>query len=384
MATPPRLKIGLVFDDSLDRPDGVQQYVRSLGEWLGRQGHEVRYLAGDTRRRDIDGLYSMSKNINTMFNGNRLSIPLPARRRHIRDVLQRESFDILHVQVPYSPFMAHRVIMAVSAKTAIIGTFHIAPYSRLVSVGARLLALWTWRSRRRLIAMVSVSSAAQAFALEAYKRPTDIIPNMVDYQRFKAGAMDLPAVRSGPLKIVFLGRLVPRKGCSVLLKAVQQLQGDTDLPSYEVIIAGKGPLDASLKQFVQTNGLSDIVRFTGYVDEADKPALFASADIAVFPSSGGESFGIILLEAMASGRAAVLAGDNPGYRSVLHNKPELLFDPNDPVALAKHLRRFMKNEAKRQEAAAWGEHHAAKYDTTVVGRQLLQLYQGALHKVRLP
>jgi phosphatidylinositol alpha-mannosyltransferase len=128
--------------------------------------------------------------------------------------------------------------------------------------------------------------------------------------------------------------------------------------------------------------LEGIVEMTGFVSEEDKPRYYASADIAVFPSSGGESFGIVLLEAMASGKAAVLAGDNPGYRSVMEPRPELLFDPNDSCGLARLLADYICSPRLRRQAAKWGEQYTRDFDVAVIGKQLERLYRQALQEKR--
>ena len=112
MKSAKRLKIGFVLDDSLDVPDGVQQYVLTVGAWMKGQGHDVHYLVGQTDRNDIPNVHSMSKNIKVRFNKNRMTMPLPTSVKAIAAILQREQFDILHVQMPYSPFMAGRLIKA--------------------------------------------------------------------------------------------------------------------------------------------------------------------------------------------------------------------------------------------------------------------------------
>ena len=143
MATPqkPR-KIGLVIDTSLDPTDGVQQYVLSIGDWLSQQGHDVHYLAGQTDKRKLPNLHSLSRNITVSFNGNRTTIPLPTSRRKLRNFIQKEQFDVLHVQTPHHPLMAQRLILAASPQTAVVGTFHILPYGALSRIGTRLLGWW--------------------------------------------------------------------------------------------------------------------------------------------------------------------------------------------------------------------------------------------------
>ncbi len=348
------LKIGLVLDDGLDKPDGVQQYILAIGGWLQGQGHEVRYLVGQTSRTDIAGVHSMSRNIRMRFNGNRMSIPLPTSRSRLRKFLQKEKFDILHIQVPYSPFMGHQLIMTADpVRTAIVGTFHIAPSNKLVSVGNRGLGVWLYRSLKRFDAMLSVSPAAADFARQTFRVESTISPNVIDYGRFHA-AKPLDRYAGSRVTILFLGRLVPRKGCLQLLKAVNGLAGRQDLPDFRVVICGTGPLEQQLRNYVDGHKLGNIVEFAGFVSEADKPRYYAAADISVFPSNGGESFGIVLLEAMASGRAAILAGDNSGYRSVLSTRSELLFDPGNPDELAARLETYLKDEALRKDIQRWG------------------------------
>src|SRR5688572_33467442 len=129
-----KLKVGLVLDGSLDKTDGVQQYVLILGKWLASEGHEVHYLVGETERTDLPNIHSLTRNVSVRFNKNRMSTPLPANLRPIRRLLQQEQFDVLHVQVPYSPVLAGRIIKAADARTAVVGTFHILPHSKFVTL----------------------------------------------------------------------------------------------------------------------------------------------------------------------------------------------------------------------------------------------------------
>jgi len=259
------LKIGFVLDDSLDKADGVQQYVLTLTAWLREQGHEVHYLVSTTKRDDIPNVHNLAKNINVRYNRNRLSIPLPSSRKAIRGLLERESFDVLHVQLPHSPWLAARVVNAAGSQTAIIGTFHIVPHTFSVRVASRLLAVWTRSSLKRFDHIVSVSTAAQAFARKTFGLNTTVLPNVIDYDRF-ATAKPFPQYHS-KLTVVFLGRLVPRKGCMTLLKAVELLTHRIkDLPAFRVVICGKGPLEAKLKTYIQEHHLASMVELTGFIE----------------------------------------------------------------------------------------------------------------------
>lgn len=372
-----KLKIGLVLDTSLDQPDGVQQYVICVGEWLRLQGHDVHYLVGESKRTDLENIWSLARNIGVRFNGNRTTIPLPTSRKTLKQFLDKENFDVLHVQLPHSPFMAQRLILAASGQTAIIGTFHIAPYNRLVSVGNRALGVWLKPSLKRFDKIVSVSAAAADFAKSSFGINTTILPNVIDYQRFNK-AKPLPAIGDKKLTIMFLGRLVPRKGCELLLEAVKILALPQDMPPFKVIICGKGPLKTKLEKYIKQNSLQEIVKLEGFVSETDKPRYYASADISVFPSRGGESFGIVLLEAMASGKAAVLAGDNPGYRTVMAPQAKLLFNPYNALELKDLLAQHIMHQNIRNRAQNWGKDYAKNFDVAVVGRKIEEIYRQAL------
>ncbi len=367
------LKIGFVLDTSLDPTDGVQQYVVTLGEWLRGQGHDVHYLVGQTEKRDLPNIHSLSRNMSVTFNGNRTTIPYPTSKRKLRAFIQNEHFDVLHVQTPHHPLMAQRLVMAADPSTVIVGTFHILPYGSLARWSNRLLGLWLRPSLKRFDKMLAVSQAAADFEKWSFGLEAQVLPNVIDVPRF-AGAE--PFERDDRLQLLFLGRLVQRKGCDILLKALAQIDR-ASLPPFRLVICGRGPLQAQLETYMRDHGLQDVVEFAGFVSEDDKPRYYASADIALFPSSAGESFGIVLIEAMASGKAAVLAGDNPGYRSVVAETDQL-FDPLDDTRLAEKLMQYMQDQTLRAQVAANGAQHTKQYDVAAVGAELVMLYQSLL------
>lgn len=375
-----RLRIGLVLDDSLDKTDGVQQYVLTVGAWLSEQGHQVHYLVGATKRSDLKNIHSLSKNVGVRFNGNRMSIPLPTAKADLKAVAGKYKFDVLHVQMPYSPFMAARLINSIEPSTVVVGTFHIVPNSLLVSTATRILRLLVLRSLKRFDAVLSVSRPAQLFAKSTFGIDSSILPNAFDYSAYKKA---LPFKKTDTtVSILYLGRLVPRKGCMELLKAIDLLAQDKRIEPFHVTICGKGPLEKELKSYVSTHELTDVVTFEGYVSEEDKPRYYASTDISVFPSTGGESFGIVLIEAMANGHAVVLAADNVGYASLLESNSTLLFKANDPTSLAAKLKEFIGSNPKRKKAAAWGSVYSRNFDVQVIGPRLEAMYGKALLKRR--
>ncbi len=364
------LKIGFVLDDSLDSSDGVQQYILGLGEWLTDQGHEVHYLVGQTKRTDLTHVHSLSQNVSVRFNGNRMSMPRPAARQPIKELLNREQFDVLHIQMPYSPWLAGRIIDLAPVQTKIVGTFHIMPYGGLQYWSARALSWWVRKTTAHMEQIFSVSEPAQAFAQELGIEST-VLPNVVDMKRF-AKAKPLKNGK-GAFKIVFLGRLVERKGCFELLQAIEVLVKSAE--DIHVTICGTGAQLETLKNWVQEHALSGYVTFAGYVAEGAKAGYLASADVAVFPSLGGESFGIVLLEAMAAGSGVVLGGNNPGYASVLGSIPRALVNPRDTAGFARQIKRLHGDPALRAELHQQQQALVKQYDVNVIGKKLVSYYQ---------
>lgn len=374
------MKIAFVLDDSLDKPDGVQQYVLTLGSWLSSQGHNVHYLAGETVRTDVSNIHSLATNLGVRFNKNRLSIPLPASLHRIAAVLDREQFDVIHVQMPYSPFLAARIIKHAAPTTAVIGTFHILPYSGLQKVASHLLRLMTRKTLKRFDKVVSVSAPAASFAKHTFGLDSDVVPNAVDLTRFE-NAAPLKKYDGDTPTIIFLGRLVERKGALEFLKMLERLLAEKS-PTFRVVMCGSGPLEKDLKRYCAKNKLDNLVEFAGFVLEEDKPSYLASADIAVFPSLGGESFGIVLIEAMAAGAKVVIAGDNPGYATVMSGAEGHLVDPRDSDGFAATIAGYLKDSHAREESLAWQAKHVKQYDVAVVGATLTKLYQDAVAKLR--
>ncbi|WP_430867795.1 glycosyltransferase family 4 protein [Demequina aurantiaca] len=373
------LKIALVLDDSIDRPDGVQQYALTLGGYLEAAGHTVHYVCSQASREDVT-VHSLARNMAVNFNGNGLRVPLPTSRKELRAFLERERYDVIHVQTPHSPLFAARVVdeaRRVQARTVrIVGTFHILPDGRVSSAGTHLLGRLLRRNLRKFDAFVAVSAPAAQFAHEAFGIDCEVIPNAVDVAAF-AGAVSDERPMRGPgdrLVVAFLGRLVERKGALELVQALGALPAQT-ARGLDVRIGGKGPLLGEIQSAIETHGLADVVRLDGFVSEADKPQFYADADLAVFPATGGESFGIVLIEAMASGAGVVMGGDNPGYRSVLGGRPEVTVDARDAAAFAVALERVLGDAGLREEIHAEQAELLRAYDINVTGAAMLELYR---------
>jgi len=260
----------------------------------------------------------------------------------------------------------------------VVGTFHILPYSFLVTAANRGLALLNLRSGKRFDQMLAVTAPAQKFAESIYGYKAAVVPNPVRIAQFALAHDENPE-----LTIVSLGRLVERKGAMHLLRAIAYLR-EHELydGAFRVVIGGKGELRPALEQFIAEHNLHDVVTLAGFVAEEDKAAFLAQGDIAVYPSTGGESFGIVLLEAMAAARGVVLGGNNPGYASVLQPYPDQLFDPTDTRQFAEKLAWYLANPMGRERAAVLQRQYVQHFDIGEVGQQLLAVYTQALQSRR--
>lgn len=376
---PKNLKIAFVIDDSLDRPDGVQQHVLTVGKWLSRRGHQVDYLTSTTQRQDLQGVYSLAQNLRLRFNGNRLGIPMLAKKKRLLKVLGQQNYDIIHIQMPYSPLLAGRIIKF-NRSAKVIGTFHILPWSKLTRQGAKLLGRFQEKQLTRFSKIISVSEPAQGFARWALGVDSEVIANPFEIEKFSAARIgprsDAPTPND-PVRIVFLGRLVERKGARALILAAARLRELSGLP-VSVVIAGRGPQLGDLQKLAVRLGMQETVSFSGFVAEEDKAGLLAGADIVALPSSAGESFGISVVEALAATRGVVIAGDNPGYRTVMAGFEENLIDPYDTEAFAQLLHRHVRDQVQRAVYSRRQLKAAARFDISEIGPQIEQVYYRSL------
>ncbi len=382
------LRVGLLIDDSLDRPDGVQQYVLTLGAWLAARGHTVHYLTASSERTDLENLHVVGRTVSVRFNGNRLGTPRPVPRADARELVARLDLDVLHVQMPYSPFLAGRVIDAVTQRdhrrTSVVGTFHIYPQSRLVSAGTRVLGVLERKRLARFDAVLAVSEAAQEFARDAFGLDAGVVGNPVDTARFVPPPHPplVPHRHADAVPhVAFLGRLVDRKGPRELVDALVRLHDDVPTLAWRATIAGRGPLLDDLRSAVARGGIGDRVTFPGFLAEEDKAAFLQGADVVALPSTGGESFGISVVEALAASRGVVLAGDNPGYRTVMRGLEDQLVAPRDTAELAGVLATWLTDlddDVTREQTVDRQRAAAARFDVDVIGAQVEAAYRAAL------
>ncbi|QZN86490.1 glycosyltransferase family 4 protein [Cellulomonas sp. C5510] len=368
------MRIGLVIDDGLDKPDGVQQIVLTLGRRLADLGHEVHYLTSSTDRTDLADLHVLGRTVSVRFNGNRLRSPLPASRARIRRLLAEVPFDVLHVTMPYSPLLAGRVVSAASPRTAVVGSFVIYPQDAVARWGIRALGLAERRRLRRFDAISALSEAARESVREAYGRDVPVIGGPVELGAAPAGGTR--RADDAPVHVVFLGRLVERKGPRELLAAMAALPAT--VRPWRLTLAGRGPLLEDLRARAAAAGIADRVDFPGFVAEEDKAALLAGADVVALPSTGGESFGMSVVEALADAGGVVLAGDNPGYRTPMAGLEAQLVDPRDTAAFSRTLARWIDDPGARLAAVGPQRAAAQRFEAGEITRQTLAWYAQAI------
>ncbi len=372
------LTIGFVFDDTLDALDGVQQHIITIGTELVRRGHDVHYLVGETHHSPVPQTVSLARNVMVSFNGNRMRIPLPVHKREIRAALAHNNYDILHIQAPYSPLFGGRVLECAPQSTGVVATYHIAPIDRRARYGGRALGLVNTHSHRRVDEVIAVSQVAAQYAQFTAHTHGTIIANPVNVEKFATAAHRATRDAAHP-HIVFLGRLVPRKGAQLLLDALDygERHGMFPMPGLHVTIAGDGPLMDDCVQ--RAARLRTPVQFVGTVDEG-KADLLASADVAVFPAIGGETFGIVLPEAIASGAGVTLAGDNPGYRWTMRGDEDALFSvgPDHARVLAERITRALTDAPWARRLHAREEALLDRYNVQAVTDEVEQVYARAI------
>lgn len=368
------MRIGIVCPYSLDVPGGVQNHVQDLAEALISLGHEVSLLAPADEHGPLPSyVVPAGRAVPVRYNGSvaRLTFgPLSAAR--VRRWLHTGRFDVLHVHEPFTPSLSMLAVWA--ARGPVVATFHTAmtrSRTMVAAQGALQLIL------ERITARIAVSDLARKVQVEHLGGGAVEIPNGVMVDRYAAAAPlpgwpgRCPPGSGGTLG--FLGRFAePRKGFPVLRDAFVRLAQRR--PGLRLLVAGPGEVDEALAAVPV--GLHDQVTFLGRVAEPDKPRMLRSVDLYVAPNTGGESFGMILTEAMAAG-TPVVASDLDAFRRVLDGAGEL-FPAGDPAALAAVLGRLLDDQPGRAALAARARQVVAGYDWPVLARRVVEVYESAI------
>jgi phosphatidylinositol alpha-mannosyltransferase len=365
------MRIGLVCPYQWDVPGGVQYHVRDLATTLRGMGHHVEVLTPADREESLPAEHFTfaGRTVPVPYNGSMASMQFgPVSAARVRRWLREGRFDVVHVHEPASPSVSLLVCMI--AKGPIVATFHAATTrSKWLAAVGPMARPWL----ERISGRIAVSDFARRVQVEHLGGDAVIIPNGVHVDGFAHGP-SLPGYTrgvDGPT-IGFLGRFdEPRKGLPVLLEALRPVVRRH--PGARLLIAGRG--DAVAVRGLIGEDLRAHVALLGELTEEDKAAFLRSVDVYVAPNLLGESFGVVLIEALAAG-APIVASDLDAFARVLeHGTAGVLVGRGDPVALAGTLCELLADPARRAELSAIGAQVAAGYDWDVLARRILAVYE---------
>ncbi|MBM7775927.1 phosphatidylinositol alpha-mannosyltransferase [Actinokineospora baliensis] len=368
------MKVGIVCPYSLDVPGGVQAHVLDLAKALRGLGHDVDVLAPADEDTPLpDYVRPAGKALGIPYNGSvaRLSFG-PVSYARVRRWVREHDFDVLHLHEPTAPSLSMLALMV--ADGPIVATFHTStPRSRTLSAFQAVLQPFL----EKITARIAVSALARRVQVEHLGGDAVEIPNGVDVDFFR-DAEPLPGYPRAGGTIGFVGRYdEPRKGMPVLLDAVDRLVDDH--PDLRLLVVGRGD-EADLLRAAGPR-VAPRIDLLGQVDDVEKARMLSSVDVYCAPNLGGESFGIILTEAMSAG-AAVVASDLDAFRRVLDDgRAGVLTPVGDPTGLADGLRAVLADARHRATLVAEGERRVANYDWSVVAAQVLRVYEQAVAAV---
>lgn len=355
------MRIAQVCPYSLSLPGGVQEQVLSLSRSLRGLGHETTVLAPCDGPPPEAGVVPLGRSIPFASNGSVAPLaPDPACAARTLAAFKAGDFDVIHLQEPFAPGPTLTALL--SNQRRMVGTFHRAggssAYTALAPIVRRLAS--------RLEVRCAVSEDARKTAHEAMGGDYEMVFNGIDIDRYAQGeawAKDAPT-------IFFVGRHEQRKGLDVLVEAM----GDIG-PDARLWVASDGPQTAELRAKTIDD---ERIEWLGRISNEEKAARLRAADVFCAPSLHGESFGVVLLEAMAAG-APIVASDLPGYRNVARpDEHAVLVQPGDATALASALNKLLGDEGRRDEFRAAGRERAGEFSMDALARRYLSIYEASV------
>lgn len=376
------MRIGIVCPYSWDVPGGVQFHIRDLAEHLIRRGHEVSVLApADDETPLPPYVVSAGRAVPVPYNGSvaRLNFGFLSAAR-VRRWLHDGTFDVIHIHEPASPSLG--LLACWAAQGPIVATFHTSnPRSRAMVAAYSILQA----ALEKISARIAVSEYARRTLVEHLGGDAVVIPNGVDVDFFARakpkpewqsegarGSVEGGGGRRAGGTLGFIGRIdEPRKGLPVLMKALPKILAER--PGTRLLVAGRGDEEEAVESLPAE--MRSRVEFLGMISDEDKARFLRSVDVYVAPNTGGESFGIILVEAMSAG-APVLASDLDAFAQVLdQGAAGELFANEDADDLAAAALRLLGDPERRAELRARGSAHVRRFDWSTVGADILSVYE---------
>jgi len=366
------VKILLVCPYDWEAAGGVQVHVRQLAVELRTRGHRTTILAPGSRPSEDTGVRIVGRPVRVPYRGTVAPISFsPGAWRRIRSAMRSFDPDLIHAHEPLTPSTSMLAVLA--AEAPVVATFHASlDRSRLMELAGPALR----QVSGRIDAAVAVSDAAASFVRRVVRGPLEIVPNGVDVRAFSDPGRPVEGLPAGP-KILWVNRLDPQKGFEIMLRAFEQIA--SEVGEVHLLVAGDGR-DRVLLRSLPGDLRSRILRLGTVAHEA-LPRYHAAADVFVSPATGQESFGIVLVEAMAAG-VPVVASDIEGYREVVRDGVDgLLIPPNDPNALAAAIRRVLSEPELAAALKAAGRSRAQAFSWQAVAPRLEAVYD-RVHSAR--
>ena len=364
-----RKRIGIVCPYGWDTPGGVQSHVRDLAEYLIREGHFVSVLAPAIDDENLPHyVTSAGRPISIPYNGAVARVLFgPIAFSRVRHWISQGDFDVLHLHEPAIPSIS--LLACWAAEGPLVGTFHAAAKRQKVTFA---VAPFLEPVIEKLNARIAVSEAARETLTEHLDTDAIVVPNGIYASLYRDGKLD---ERWTGNTLGFIGRFEePRKGLSVLTQALPAIIAE--FPDVKIFVAGPGESSDILKDIQPS--LRSRFTFMGRISEEEKANFLASVGLYIAPNTGGESFGIILAEALAAG-ASVVASDIPAFDSLLgHGDYGTLFQSENSDDLAMKVIELLKDSARRRAIADRGKIYAQSFDWDVVADKIYDVYQMAM------
>ncbi|MCP6726667.1 MAG: glycosyltransferase family 4 protein [Patescibacteria group bacterium] len=376
-----KLKIGLVAFHSFAEPGGVKHHVQGLAQEFKKLGIETKIIVPRRSWFEHYGpdVILLGTSFSVPFNASKGDVVVNFNPIALRKTLEREKFDILHFHNFGFPSVLE--ILSFSKATHIL-TFHAdLEDSELIRNFPAFSYFFPKLVEWRVEGVIGVSERNLEL-FKDYKGLKRVIPNGVDLEHFNPNNKPFGNFKDNKLNILFVGRLEERKGLIYLLRAFELLKWNN--PNIRLLIIGKGELRSEAGAFVRSRNLKD-VHFLGEKTGEELARWYATSDIFCSPATHAESFGIVLLEAMATG-LPVVGFANKGYALFMQNKKgkDFFASPKDVEGLAKHLQTFISDPNLRKEMGEWGIEAAKRYGWDIVGKEVLDFYQEVLNLPKRP
>lgn len=372
------MKILQVCPYDLSRPGGVQRHVLDLATAASEAGHSMTVLAPPAQAPIAATAFEIlhigrSRNWKLHGTGFEATLATSAELDALEERHRKAPFDVLHAHTLWTPFMAWQVFRRLAGQVGRrVATFHDTPPPTFSgAIMRRAFRLLSRRLSQQLDAMIAVSASPEGHLRRRAGCALYRLPPCVDLAPYLA--LPTPAMERAAV-VLFIGRLEPRKGILTLIEALAALRRER--AQVRLVVCGDGPQRDEAQARVDALNLRDAVQFLGALDERGKRRLYREADVFCAPAAYGESYGLVLAEAMAAGLPVVAAG-NAGYRSVLVGEGACgLVRPNDPEELAQRLSQFLADSSLRQRLSHWGRSEALRSDVRTRLPEFLQVYAG--------